>query len=76
MADDLGFGIQVLHPREQTWILTNMSVQMRYMPMPQEKVVFETWIEQNAHMLSTRDYRIYVKGERSKLKGEKGNDEL
>ena len=76
VADELGFGIQVLHPREQTWILTHMSVQMRYMPMPQETIVIETWIEQNAHMLSTRDYRIYVKGERTKLKGERDSDEL
>ena len=61
VADELGFGIAVLHPRELTWILTHLSVQMSYMPMPQEHVVFETWIEQNAHMLSTRDYRIYLK---------------
>ena len=61
VADELGYGIAVLHPRELTWILTHMSIQMSYMPMPQERVVFETWIEQNAHMLSTRDYRIYLK---------------
>ena len=61
VSDDLGFGIQVLHPRELTWILTHMSVQMSYMPMPGERVAIETWIEQNAHMLSTRDYRIYFK---------------
>ena len=54
VADDLGFGIAVLHPRDLTWILTHLSVQMSYMPMPQDKVGFETWIEQNAHMLSTR----------------------
>ena len=61
VADELGFGIAVLHPRDLTWILTHMSVQMYYMPMPQDKIVIETWIEQNAHMLSTRDYRIYLK---------------
>ena len=61
VADDLGFGIAVLHPRDLTWILTHLSVQMSYMPMPQDKVVFETWIEQNAHMLSTRAFRIYLK---------------
>lgn len=61
VADDLNFGIAVLHPRELTWILTHLSVRMSYMPMPQETIVFETWIEQNAHMLSTRDYRIYLK---------------
>lgn len=60
VADELGFGIAVLHPRDLTWIITHMSLQMRYMPMPQEQIVIETWIEQNAHMLSTRDYRIYL----------------
>ena len=61
VADELGFGIAVLHPRELTWIITHLSLEMSYMPMPQEHIVFETWIEQNAHMLSTRDYRIYLK---------------
>ena len=61
VADELGFGIAVLHPRDLTWIITHLSVEMRYMPMPQERIVIETWIEQNVHMLSTRDYRIYLK---------------
>ena len=61
VADELGFGIAVLHPRELTWILTHLAIRMSYMPMPQERIVIETWIEQNAHMLSTRDYRIYLK---------------
>lgn len=61
VADELGFGIAVLHPRDLTWIITHLSAQMTYMPMPQQHVVFETWIEQNAHMLSTRDFRIYLK---------------
>ncbi|MBO7455476.1 MAG: hypothetical protein J6T76_03645 [Paludibacteraceae bacterium] len=61
VADELGFGIAVLHPRDMTWILTHMSVQMVYMPMPLDRIVIETWIEQNAHMLSTRNFRIYLK---------------
>lgn len=59
VADELGFGIQMLHPRGLTWILTRMSVEMYELPTHCEKVRFETWIESNAHMLSTRDYRIY-----------------
>lgn len=61
VADDLGFGIQVLHPRGLTWILTRLSVEMAYLPTHNEHLVFETWIEQNIHMLSTRDYRIWLK---------------
>ena len=59
VADELGFGIQVLHPRGLTWILTRLSVEMYEMPTHCEKVRFETWIENNVHMLSTRDFRIY-----------------
>ena len=59
VADELGFGIANLHPRGLTWILTRLSVEMYEMPTHCEKVRFETWIESNAHMLSTRDFRIY-----------------
>lgn len=59
VADDLGFGIAVLHSLGLTWILTRLSVEMYELPTHNEKICFETWIEGNAHMLSTRDYRIY-----------------
>lgn len=59
VADELGFGIKHLHPRGLTWILTRLSVEMYELPTYCEKVRFETWIESNVHMLSTRDYRIY-----------------
>ena len=36
-----------------------MEVSMSRLPKHGEKVTFETWIEQNAHMLSTRNYRLY-----------------
>lgn len=60
VADKLGFGIARLHPRGLTWILTRLSVEMYEMPAPCQKVRFETWIESNAHMLSTRNFRIYT----------------
>ena len=63
VADDLGFGIQKLHPIGLTWILTRMSIEINELPGPCEPIRFETWIESNAHMLSTRDFRIYT-GER------------
>ena len=59
VADDLGFGIATLHPRGLTWILTRLSVEMYELPTHCQKVRFETWIESNAHMLSTRNFRIY-----------------
>lgn len=63
VADELGFGIAKLHPLGLTWILTRLSVEMSELPGPNEKVRFETWIENHAHMLSTRNFRIYT-GER------------
>ncbi|MBR6304100.1 MAG: hypothetical protein IKR37_00540, partial [Paludibacteraceae bacterium] len=59
VADELGFGIAALHPRGLTWILTRLSVEMYELPTHCQKVRFETWIESNAHMLSTRNFRIY-----------------
>ena len=61
VADELGFGIQVLHPRGLTWILTRVALEMYELPTHCQKVRFETWIESNSHMLSTRDFRIYSK---------------
>lgn len=59
VADELDFGIAKLHPMGLTWILTRLSVEMNELPGPCEKIRIETWIESNAHMLSTRDFRIY-----------------
>ena len=73
VADELGFGIAALHPRGITWILTRLSVEMYELPTHCEKVRFETWIESNAHMLSTRDFRIYAK--ESKVESRKSKEE-
>lgn len=59
VADQLGFGIAQLHPKGLTWILTRLSLEMYELPTHCDKVRFETWIESNAHMLSTRNFRIY-----------------
>ena len=69
VADELDFGIAKLHPMGLTWILTRVSLEMYELPTHCEHVRFETWIEGNAHMLSTRDFRIYAV-ERGKSKEE------
>ena len=69
VADDLNFGIARLHPVGLTWILTRMSVELYELPTHCEKIRFETWIESNAHMLSTRDFRIYKPNPDPSLKG-------
>ena len=59
VADDLGFGIKTLYPMGLTWILSRLSVEMYELPTHCDKIWFETWIESNVHMLSTRNFRIY-----------------
>lgn len=61
-ADELGYGIHTMHPRGLGWILTRLSMEFYELPSHNDVLRFETWIESNAHMLSTRDFRIY-KGE-------------
>ena len=60
VADQLGFGIIRLHPERKTWVLTRLSLLMNYMPTYLEHMTIETWIESNAHMLSVRNFRIYI----------------
>ncbi|MBP5477380.1 MAG: hypothetical protein J6Y00_06830 [Paludibacteraceae bacterium] len=59
VANGLGFGIRQLFPYGYTWILTRMDIEMRERPMHGDVVTIQTWIERNAHLLSTRNFRIY-----------------
>lgn len=61
VADEMGIGINSLIPYNCTWIITHFNLEMLYLPTHCEEMVIETWIEQNAHMLSVRDFRIYIK---------------
>ena len=62
-ADELGFGIQYFFPKGLTWVLTKLSMEIAFLPTHCTHFVVETWIESNAHMLSTRDFRLYLKEE-------------
>lgn len=59
-ADILGFGTLNLLPYNLTWILVHMNIEMLYLPIHGEQIRIETWVAENAHMLSRRDYRIYL----------------
>jgi len=59
-ADDQGFGTKDLLPYGYTWIITRMNLHIKYLPTHGESIRIETWIEQNTHMLSVRNYRIYL----------------
>lgn len=58
-ADEGGFGIQYLFPRGLTWVITKLSMEIAFLPESNMEFEVETWVESNAHMLSTRDFRLY-----------------
>ena len=60
VADQLGFGIVRLHPERKTWVLTKLALILDYVPTYLEHMTIETWIESHAHMISTRNFRIYI----------------
>ena len=66
VADRLGFGLKQLMPYNYTWIVTNINIEMTCLPTHTEQIIMETWIESNAHSLSTRNFRIYLKEDNGK----------
>ncbi|MCQ2342239.1 MAG: thioesterase [Paludibacteraceae bacterium] len=59
-SDENGYGLNQLLPLGYTWVITRLNLELIYLPTHNETIRIETWIEQNAHMLSVRDYRIYL----------------
>lgn len=59
-SDEQGIGIQYLLPQGMTWIITDLNLQLSYLPAHNETITIETWVEQNSHMLSVRNFRIYL----------------
>lgn len=67
-ADRLGLGTnRLLEQYGTTWVLTRLSIMMDYLPTYVDNLIIETWIEGNAHMLSIRNFRLYVKKEEGNL---------
>ncbi|MCM1035372.1 MAG: thioesterase [Paludibacter sp.] len=60
VADMHGFGVKYLNPQNMTWVLTTLSMELNSLPKPGDKLQIETWIENNIHMLSVRNFRLYV----------------
>ena len=59
-ADELGIGVQYLSQQNCTWVLISLALEINYLPTQGETLEVETWIEQNMHALSMRNYRFYV----------------
>jgi len=59
-AEDQGYGIRQLLPLGYTWIITRLNLELKFLPTHYDTIRIETWVEQNAHLLSQRNYRIYL----------------
>lgn len=60
-ADQMGFGTDyILNKCNSAWVLTRVTLMMDYLPQYLEDIEIETWVEGNAHMLSIRNFRIYL----------------
>lgn len=61
VADELGYGVKQLKPYNCTWVITHLHLEMLYLPTKGEELIVETWVENHVHMLTSRDFRIYIK---------------
>ncbi len=59
-ADTLGIGSEWLTPQDMTWVLTNITFEIDALPRYNQTLTVETWVEDFAHMLSPRNYRLYI----------------
>ncbi len=64
-ADTLGIGSKWLTPQGMTWVLTNITFDIDRLPLANQTLTVETWVEDFAHMLSPRNYALYVDGEKA-----------
>ncbi len=64
-ADVLGIGSKWLTPKGMTWVLTNVTMEIDRLPRYNQTLTVETWVEDFAHMLSPRNYALYIDGEKA-----------
>lgn len=64
-ADAAGYGIDVLFAHGWTWVLIQLHLELTMLPTHGEHLRIETWVEQYAHMISVRNFRIlYLSNEK------------
>lgn len=59
-ADQTGFGIKYLLKQNCTWVLTNLSLEVYYLPTSREHIRIDTWVENARHMLSVRNFKVWL----------------
>ncbi len=61
-ANQMGFGTDtVLERYNCAWVLIHLTIEMDYLPKYLDEMVIETWVEDNYHMFSVRNYGIYIR---------------
>lgn len=62
-ADELGIGVHYLNQQGCTWVLISLALEIDYLPAEGQTITIQTWIEQNMHSLSMRNYRFFINNE-------------
>lgn len=60
-AEALGFGVEMLHKSNISWVLTHLSVEAFEMPRYLDEIYIETWMEGRSHYIVTRNFKVYDK---------------
>lgn len=58
-ADTKGFGVSELQENNYTWVLSRLKVEMCEMPVENQNIHIETWVENVDKIFTTRNFRIY-----------------
>jgi len=57
-ADENGFGMNNLHHLGYTWVLSRLAIEMQRLPLVNEYMTIETWIETIGRIATTRNFKM------------------
>lgn len=57
-SKDRGFGMDYLNPRNMTWVLSRLAIEMNDMPPQYSDFDVETWVESAMRYFTNRNFRI------------------
>lgn len=57
-AEENGFGIEVMHENNSTWVASRMCIEVFKYPEIDKKFSVETWVEDKDRIFTTRNFKI------------------
>lgn len=57
-ADENGFGLLGLQKKNLTWVLSRLVIEMERMPMEDDSISIDTWVEKVGTAFTSRNFRI------------------